>query len=119
MEWWWTTRLRERGIDALIDEQGGIVARAQLLAAGWSAARIRRPLRNRRWRTVHPRVYVTHTGPIGYGERLVAALLYAGPAAAGVITPQRNSWDCSNLIRNGLCSSPSPSVAGWQDGPVS
>jgi hypothetical protein len=82
MEWWWTTRLRERGIDALIDEQGGIVARAQLLAAGWPDARIRRPLRNRRWRTVHPRVYVTHTGPIGYGERLVAALLYAGPAAA-------------------------------------
>jgi very-short-patch-repair endonuclease len=74
--------LREKGIDALIHEQGEIVSRTQLLAAGWSEARIRRPLRNRRWRTVHPGVYVTHTGPIGYGERLLAALLYAGPEAA-------------------------------------
>lgn len=57
--------LREKGIDALIHDQGQIVSRAQLLAAGWSEARVRRPLRNGRWQTVHPGVYVTHTGPIG------------------------------------------------------
>ncbi|TDO64132.1 hypothetical protein EV651_105356 [Kribbella sp. VKM Ac-2571] len=82
MEWWWAQPLREKGIDALIHAQGGIVSRAQLLAASWSEPRIRRPLRNKRWRAVHPGVYVTHTGPIGYGERLLAALLYAGPEAA-------------------------------------
>jgi len=31
---------------------------------------------------VHPGVYATHTGPLGYDERIVAALLYAGPEAA-------------------------------------
>jgi very-short-patch-repair endonuclease len=82
VEWWWSGQLRNKGIDALIYEQGQIVSRAQLLAAGWPEHRIRGPLRNRRWRTVHPGVYVTHTGPIGYGERLLAALLYAGPEAA-------------------------------------
>lgn len=82
VEWWWTGQLREKGIDALIHDQGGIVSRAQLLVAGWSEARIRKPLRTGRWRAVHTGVYVTHTGPIGYGERLLAALLYAGPAAA-------------------------------------
>lgn len=82
VEWWWSGQLRDKGIDALIDSQGQIVSRAQLLAAGWPEHRIRRPLRNRRWRTIHPGVYVTHTGPIGYGERLLAALLYAGPEAA-------------------------------------
>lgn len=74
--------MRDKGIDALIDDQGQIVSRAQLLAAGWPEHGIRRPLRNRRWRAVHPGVYITHTGPIGYGERLLAALLYAGPEAA-------------------------------------
>ncbi|MEV0789107.1 hypothetical protein [Kribbella sp. NPDC050459] len=82
MDWWWTRSLHAKGIDALIHEQGKIVSRAQLLAAGWSESQIRRPLRNRRWRTVHPGVYETHTGPIGYAERLLAALLYAGPEAA-------------------------------------
>lgn len=74
--------MRDKGIDALIDDQGQIVSRAQLLAAGWPEHGIRRPLRNRRWRAAHPGVYITHTGPIGYGERLLAALLYAGPEAA-------------------------------------
>jgi very-short-patch-repair endonuclease len=82
VEWWWSGPLRDKGIDELIHEQGQIVSRAQLLAAAWPDHRIRRPLRNRRWRTVHPGVYVTHTGPIGYSERLLAALLYAGPEAA-------------------------------------
>ncbi|HZX01746.1 hypothetical protein [Kribbella sp.] len=82
VEWWWTRRLRESGLEALIDDQDQIVSRAQLLAAGWSDAQIRKPLRNKRWRTVHPGVYVAHTGQIGYPERLLAALLYAGPEAA-------------------------------------
>ncbi|MEV0286365.1 hypothetical protein AB0H36_19830 [Kribbella sp. NPDC050820] len=100
MEWWWERQLADGGLHALIHDQGRIVSRAQLLTAGWTAARIRRPLRSRRWQTVHPGVYATHTGPIGYDERLLAALLYAGPDAAwshytaaeqlGLIAPDRN-----------------------------
>jgi len=82
MEWWWRRRLADDGIDALIQHQNLIVSRAQLQAAGWSATQIRRGLRSRRWQTLHPTVYATHTGPIGYDERRLAALLYAGPEAA-------------------------------------
>jgi very-short-patch-repair endonuclease len=82
MDWWWQRQLANDGIQALIHDQGRIVSRAQLRAAGWTEAQIRRPLRGRRWRVVHHGVYAAHTGPIGYDERLLAALLYAGPEAA-------------------------------------
>jgi len=39
-------------------------------------------LGGRRWQVVHQGVYATHTGPIGYDDQLLAALLYAGPEAA-------------------------------------
>jgi len=97
VDWWWRRQLADEGIQALIHDQQRIVSRVQLFAAGWSEPRIRQPLRGRRWQTVHPGVYATHTGPIGYDERLLAALLYAGPEAAwshytaaeqlGLITP--------------------------------
>jgi very-short-patch-repair endonuclease len=82
VDWWWQQQLEAEGIDVLIHEQHQIVSRTQLLAAGWSDADMRRRLRGRRWRTVHPGVYATHTGPIGYDEQILAALLYAGPEAA-------------------------------------
>ncbi|MDX6279411.1 MAG: hypothetical protein QOH03_482 [Kribbellaceae bacterium] len=82
MDWWWRQELADEGLDVLIHTQEQIVARSQLLAADWSDADIRRRLRRRSWQTVHPGVYATHTGPIGYDERLLAALLYAGPDAA-------------------------------------
>lgn len=81
VEWWWQQQLEDEGIEVLIHVQNRIVSRAQLLAAQWSEADIRRPLRRRRWQIIHPGVYATHTGPIGYDERLLAALLYAGPDA--------------------------------------
>lgn len=82
MDWWWQQQLEREGIHALIHDQNRIVSRAQLQSAGWSEAQIRKSLRNRRWQTVHPGVYATHTGPIGYDDHLLAALLYAGPEAA-------------------------------------
>ena len=82
MDWWWRQQLAGEGLQVLVHAQHQIVSRTQALAAGWADADIRRRLRGRRWRTVHPGVYATHTGPIGYDERLVAALLYAGPEAA-------------------------------------
>ncbi|MGW7679329.1 hypothetical protein ACWGID_01225 [Kribbella sp. NPDC054772] len=99
MDWWWRQQLADEGLEVLIHEQRRVVSRVQLLAAGRSVDDLRRKLRNRRWQTVHPGVYVTHTGPIGYDEHLVAALLYAGPQAAwshytaaeqtGLIKPDR------------------------------
>ncbi|TDW17448.1 hypothetical protein [Kribbella kalugense] len=82
MDWWWRQQLQDEGIEVLIHEQQRIVSRDQALAAGWTEIDVRRSLRARRWQTVHPGVYATHTGPIGYDERRLAALLYAGPDAA-------------------------------------
>ncbi|TDW88250.1 hypothetical protein EV137_6344 [Kribbella pratensis] len=82
MDWWWRQQLEDEGLAVLIHEQHRVVARAQLSAAGVSDVEVRRRLRSRRWQTIHPGVYVTHTGPVGYDEQLVAALLYAGPEAA-------------------------------------
>ncbi|WP_405058357.1 hypothetical protein OG474_37255 [Kribbella sp. NBC_01505] len=82
MDWWWRQQLAGGGIDALIHDQNRIVSRVQLQDAGWSGDQIRRRLRSRRWQTVYPAVYATHTGPIGYDDRRLAALLYAGPEAA-------------------------------------
>jgi hypothetical protein len=82
MDWWWKQQLADEGLAVLIHDQNRIVSRAQLQTAGWSEPQIRRPLRSRRWQVVHPGIYATHTGPIGYDEQLLAALLYAGPEAA-------------------------------------
>ena len=82
MEWWWRRQLADEGIQTIIHVQGHIVSRAQLRAAGWTKPEIRGPVRSRRWQVVHPGVYATHTGPIGYDQQLLAALLYAGPEAA-------------------------------------
>ena len=82
MDWWWRRQLDDEGLEVLIHEQQRIVSRTQLLAAGRSDSEIRRRLRSRRWQIVHPGVYATHTGPLGYDERIVAALLYAGPEVA-------------------------------------
>ncbi|MGZ0150563.1 hypothetical protein ACXJJ3_26120 [Kribbella sp. WER1] len=86
MDWWWRRQLADEGLDVLVHVQSRVVSRAQLLAAGSSEAEVRRRVRSRvhgrRWQTVHPGVYLTHTGPIGYHEQLVAALLYAGPEAS-------------------------------------
>jgi very-short-patch-repair endonuclease len=82
MDWWWKQQLANEGLSALIHDQNRIVSRGQLQAAGWTESQMRRPLRSRRWQVVHPGVYATHTGPIGYDDQLMAALLYAGPEAA-------------------------------------
>jgi very-short-patch-repair endonuclease len=82
VDWWWRRQLEGEGLDALIDAQHRIVSRSQLLAAQRTESEIRRRLRRRSWQTIHPGVYATHTGPIGYEEQLLAGLLYAGPQAA-------------------------------------
>lgn len=68
-----------RRLDSLIRRQDGVVARRQALDCGVDVAYIRRRLR-REWVTVHPGVYVTHTGPLTWLQRAWAAVLDAAPA---------------------------------------
>jgi hypothetical protein len=68
-------------LDGVLARQSGVVSRAQALAAGLQPHRIRRRLRRREWATVHPGVYVNHTGPLTWSQRAWAAVLVAWPAA--------------------------------------
>ncbi len=65
----------------LLDLQSGVVARRQALACGLKPSDIRRLVRRREWRLVHPGVYVDHTGALSWVQRAWAAVLYAWPAA--------------------------------------
>ena len=64
-----------------IAEQDGVVTHAQLVDGGWTWPRIRRALRRHELARVHPRVYVTHTGPPTPLQRAWAAVLACEPAA--------------------------------------
>ena len=46
-----------------------------------SEAALRHRVRSGRWRQVHERTYVTHTGPLGRRQRLWIAVLAGGPGA--------------------------------------
>ena len=61
--------------------QAGVLTWAQLRAGGLAKHEIDRMLRRRQIAPVHPRVYVDHTGPLTWDQKVWAALLYAGPAA--------------------------------------
>jgi hypothetical protein len=65
----------------LADLQAGVVGRSQLVALGIPRAFVRRELRARRWQRVHPRTYVTFTGPLPFPTRVWAAICYAGEDA--------------------------------------
>lgn len=98
MDWWWRRQLADEGLDTLIDAQRRVVSRTQLLAARRTELEIRRSLRRRNWQQIHPGVYATHTGPLGYDERLLAGLLYAGPEAAW---SHRTAAEQSGLLKPG------------------
>jgi hypothetical protein len=74
-------RLDEPGPARLLREQGGIVARRQLLDLGATAHDVRRWLRRRELTTVHTGVYVDHTGRLSRRQREWAAVLACAPAA--------------------------------------
>lgn len=74
--------LRTAQLADLIADQQGVVTRAQLTAGGFTKEQIRRRTRRRDLVRVHPRVYVTHTGPLTWEQRAWAAVLYAGPGSA-------------------------------------
>jgi very-short-patch-repair endonuclease len=64
-----------------LDVQAGVASRAQLLDAGLSDNDVRRLVRQRKLRRIHPGVYVNHTGPPSWTSRAWAGLLFYGDAA--------------------------------------
>jgi hypothetical protein len=85
----------DRAVSRLLRRQGGVIARAQLLEAGWTLPALRyRTRADGPWRTVLPGVYLDHNGPLAGGQREIAAVLYTGQEC--VITGQ------AALLRQGV-----------------
>lgn len=72
--------LQATAMQQLLDDQAGVVARRQLLAAGMADHDVRRLVRRRELVLVHPGVFVNHTGEPTV-QRAWAGVLYAWPAA--------------------------------------
>jgi hypothetical protein len=61
--------------------QAGVVTRSQALGCGLSDELLGSLIRSRRWRRVHPGVYVTFTGPLPWAARVWSAVLACGSGA--------------------------------------
>jgi very-short-patch-repair endonuclease len=71
-------------LDVRCSEQTGVFSRAQLLAAGGTQNDLRRLLRHRDAVAVCPGIYVNHTGPLTWHQRVWAGYLACpGSALAG------------------------------------
>lgn len=68
-------------VDQLLDAQAGLLTREQALATGMAAAEIDERVRTRRWRPVHPRVYLVRAGAPRPLVDAWAALLRVGAGA--------------------------------------
>jgi hypothetical protein len=77
-------------LDLLLARQDGLITREQARAAGLSTADIDERLRLRRWRPLHPRVYVAGDVRPDAGTRMRGALLWAGPTA--VLSGPAAAW---------------------------
>src|SRR5688500_6685587 len=75
------SRLDESALARLLGRQEGVLRRAQDLCLGGDDVDIRRKLRRRAWASVHPGVYVEHTGPLTRSQQVWAAVLLHWPAA--------------------------------------
>ena len=69
-------------LDGLMASQAGLVSRSQVLACHLDDTFIETRLRRNQWRRVHRGVYVDHTGPLSWLQRLWAVLLFHGDAVA-------------------------------------
>lgn len=65
----------------LFDDQLGLAARRQLIAAGLDDETIRLQLRARRWQRVLPGLYANTTGVLTPDQRRLAAVLFTSPRA--------------------------------------
>jgi len=72
---------RQGRIQALADEQAGVVSRIQLYALGVPRGRVRANVRARRWRRVGSQSISLTTGPLTRAAQEWAAVFEAGPRA--------------------------------------
>jgi very-short-patch-repair endonuclease len=68
-------------IDSILVRQAGVIGRDQALRAGLSRAAVDHRLRLRRWRPLHPRVYLASGHRYDDEVRIRAAALWAGDGA--------------------------------------
>jgi len=69
-------------VQVLLTDQTGVVARRQLVGVGARPHDIKRWLRRRELATIHPGVYVNHSGDLSWQQRAWAAVLACGEGAA-------------------------------------
>jgi hypothetical protein len=68
-------------VDQILHRQAGVITRGQALAAGLSTGAIEDRLRRRRWRPLHPQVYLAAGCPRSGEVAVRAAVLWAGADA--------------------------------------
>ena len=72
---------KRRRIEALAEQQRGVLSRRQLYDAGVTRAEVRANVRAGRWRRVGNHVIAVHRASLSQGALHAAALLEAGPRA--------------------------------------
>jgi hypothetical protein len=77
-------------LDVLVDGQAGVVGRRQAVAAGMAPQEVDRLLARRRWRPLHPRVYLVAGYALTDEARVRAAALWAGHGA--VVAGTAAAW---------------------------
>ena len=73
----------------LLRHQGGVISRAQVLAAGGTDSDIARMMRHRDLTRLYPGVYVDHTGRLNWLQRAWGAVLLTQPSALGGVSALR------------------------------
>ena len=85
------------GLARLLRRQDGVVSRRQVTELGGTPEDIRRKRRRREWVTVHPGVYVDHTGTLTRRQRQWAAVLACGP---GAVLHRESALEAAGLTRD-------------------
>ncbi|MGN6754289.1 MAG: hypothetical protein ACTHJJ_17240 [Intrasporangium sp.] len=85
----------DRLLPARLAGQSGLVSRAQALAGGYSAAKLRWKVQSGRWIAIHPAVYLTEPGRDDWETRAVAALLFVGLPSALSGASAARAWGLS------------------------
>src|SRR5215469_15508140 len=98
------------GFQQLLDQQSGLVSRAQAVRIGLAPAAIDNQLRSGRWKRLQHGVYATFTGPKSREAVLWAVLLRSGPAAA---LSHRTAAELDNLA-SGPSRVVHVTVPAWQ-----
>src|SRR5437764_14548760 len=80
---------------ALAARQADVVARWQLLEAGWSRGKITHHLHTRGWRTIHPGVYVLTSSSLSRRQRWFAAVL----SRPGTVLSHGSAGACYGFYR--------------------